>query len=90
MYRPNQRFAIVASVLRFAANGLRYWPILCVGLLIFLPSGPHLLWSWEYYETGSYRTYVRCSYLGARGVAGPFYIDNCPAIAWLEYGKGAG
>ena len=77
-------FGALASALHMASAVTERGPLIAAALLLLSPVGPHLRWEYQYTESAGTRFYMRCSYLGSRGLIAPAIVDNCPLLAWLD------
>jgi len=75
---------VAAAGLRLGSGIAQYAPLIALALLFLPPEGPHLRWEYQYTENAGTRFYMRCSYLGSRGLIAPAIVDHCPLLAWLE------
>lgn len=81
----------LAATARLAGALVSLWPLALIALLFVSPTGPHVLWEYEYrnglrpsYAAPRERIYVRCTYLGARGLVTPDLAPQCPFVAFLN------
>lgn len=86
--RPLSYTGVIARIL---AALIALWPLALVGAIALSPTGPHVLWRYEYYEGsrpayGAPRTrvYTRCTYLGTRGYVTPDFAPQCPWVVILN------
>ena len=67
----------------------KWWVILLIAFLLS-PTGPHMLWSYQYKQFGGLggsKTYYDCHYIGPRGSISPRVKGNCPFLIFIDSRK---
>ncbi len=77
---------LAGLVFKALSGGFRYWLIILVIASLVNPVGPHLRWSYSYIGHYSDKTYVRCDYVGSRGILEdvPHLPPKCPMVVILD------
>ncbi|MEM0951789.1 MAG: hypothetical protein AAGI66_06565 [Cyanobacteria bacterium P01_H01_bin.74] len=78
-------FKLLSGLVRFIGALSKLWLLGLIVLFFMMETGPHLRVEYTYRGSGEYRTYIRCTYLGARGFQ-TIYPDTgqCSVIAILN------
>lgn len=84
MHRNNTSLSLFSLIARSLGLILSYWKAVLFLAFILSPIGPHLRWSYEYREIYGQRVYLRCHYLGSRGLITPDLAPDCPLFAILD------
>jgi hypothetical protein len=74
----------LAHVIRFIAGMLERWPLLLLAAVIVSPVTPHLRWNYTYRDVGQNRVYLKCDYIGVRGVVPYRRGSACPLLALID------
>ena len=75
---------IAAIALRVLSAAIGYWKAALILLFFLSPIGPHLRWTHAYTGSPEHPRYVRCDYIGARGLITPPFAPDCPLFVWLD------
>lgn len=76
----------LAHMLRTLSSVLKHWPLIVLAALILSPVGPHLRWQYTAIDAPSGLIYLRCHYIGARGLIADVQreIPACPLVAVID------
>ncbi len=79
-------FSMLSVFFRFIGGALRAWPITLIAIHFLLPFGVHMRWQYEYVGHYSNKHFVRCDYIGSRGVleAVTHLPPDCPFFTILD------
>ncbi|MCI4663146.1 MAG: hypothetical protein MRY74_00350 [Neomegalonema sp.] len=80
---------MAATLLRGLGALIGYWKPLLVILFFLSPTGPHLRWTQSYVGSPDHPRFIRCDYLGARGIVATNFAPDCPLIVWIDAREGA-
>ena len=75
---------ILATLLRGLSALIRYWKPVLVILFFVSPTGPHIRWTQSYAGPSEHPRFIRCDYLGARGIVATNFAPDCPLIVWID------
>ena len=77
---------MVSGVFKLTSVLLRYWLLIVLAAIALSPIGPHLRWQYQYLGPYSNKTFIRCDYIGSRGVVEdvPHLTPDCPFFVILD------
>ena len=84
--KPKPVYFILGGLFRLFGALLRKWPLFVILLICVSPVGPHVRWEYQYVGSYSNKTYIRCDYMGSRGLLEdvPHLPPDCPFIVILD------
>lgn len=79
-------YSILSGSFKLFAGLLKAWPITLIAIHFLSPIGVHMRWEYEYVGHYSNKTFLRCDYIGSRGVleAVPHLPPDCPFFTILD------
>lgn len=80
-------FDLLTYLFRGLSWFAQYGFIIIALLIAISPITLHIRWSSQYVDHGSYKHFIRCDYLGPRGIIKPGLAPNCPVFAILNTKK---
>lgn len=82
--KRHRRLFLLAFIANVISRLLERWPLLLIAAFFISPIGPHLRFAYTYSDAFGHRSYISCSYLGARGFVTPDLAPGCPLIVFLD------